>query len=269
LRAVGAWALLPAMAIGAALTAGCSARPAKGVSDESGEVIDVNAQGSLKISWLGHAAFLIVAPDGTRILTDPFDPKVPYGGRGVEADIITISHEHFDHNHVGMASGRPKCFHGLAEEGARWADIDETCGAVSLETVPTFHDDSEGSERGKNAVFIIEVDGTRIVHLGDLGHPLDDGAVRRLGRVDVLLVPVGGFYTIGAGVARSIVNRLKPAIVIPMHYKTPEIADWPISDEKEFLQGFDRVKRFDEEFVAIPRDLPDPTEVWVLPYRKR
>ena len=215
-----------------------------------------NPDSGLRIQWLGHACFLITSSDGTRVLTDPFDESVGYPVPAVEADVVSTSHSHFDHNSVSVVKGRPKVVKNAGETSA--ADI-------SFLGVPSYHDDASGSKRGQNIIFVWEMDGVRLAHMGDLGHTLTDDQVAKIGRVDILLVPVGGFFTIDAKQATKIVEQLSPKLVFPMHYKTDAI-DFPIVGVDEFLAGKDNVERVNENFVAV-KELPERTKIVVLNYK--
>lgn len=165
----------------------------------------------MKISWFGQSCFKIEGQSGA-IITDPYGPML---GRlrlpeGLEADIVTVSHDHGDHNNVEAVKGKPKVIKSVGS-----FVIDE----VKITGVATFHDAQGGERRGDSIAFIIEVDGFRVVHLGDLGHMLTSGQLAAIGKVDIVLVPVGGIFTIDAKGAAEVVRQLKPIIVIPMHYK--------------------------------------------------
>lgn len=219
----------------------------------------------MKLQWLGHSCFLITAQDGTRIITDPFDVKSHAGALnyksldGVEADIITISHmSHPDHNHFEAIGGR----HPIVRKAGEF-DI----GGVRIVGVNSFHDDAKGSERGANVIFILTIDDVTVCHLGDLGHVLTEGNVRGMGQVDVLLVPVGGSYTIDSGQADTVVNTVNPRIAIPMHYKTDKCG-FPIDGAGPFLADKDNVHQHPSEVTITKETLPDETETWVLEYAK-
>ncbi len=174
----------------------------------------------------GHSEFLLETENGFRILTDPFDAHVGYPMKKVNCDAVTVSHGHGDH-----------CFVEKAEGSIVVADaqgVTHLSSHVKAIGIPCFHDECEGQKRGKNLIFIIEAEGLRIAHLGDLG-AWDDALIQAIGHVDILLVPVGGFYTIDAASAAEICRRIAPRIVIPMHYKTAVNADWPITPVTDFL----------------------------------
>jgi len=209
----------------------------------------------MKIKWLGHASFVITSDAGTKIITDPYETggDLSYGQIKESADIVTISHDHTDHNNVAAVQGSPKVVRGAVE-----------VRGIKFNGIPTYHDDAGGGKRGKNTIICFEVDGIRVCHLGDLGHQLSDSQLAELGRVDVLLIPVGGFYTIAPKLAAQLGDRLKPKVIIPMHYKTDK-CDYPIAGVEEFLRGKKEVSRLDAseaEFKA--GELPATTQIVVL-----
>ena len=178
----------------------------------------------MKIKWLGHAAFLITSDSGTRIITDPYKPAddLKYGKIGESADIVTVSHDHFDHNNAAAVKGSPRVIKGTTE-----------AKGIKFKGIPTHHDEAGGKQRGNNIIFCFEVDGIRVCHLGDLGHPLDDKQVAEIGKVDIVLTPVGGNFTIDARVATEVCDKLTPRVIIPMHYRKGVAAsrwrEWMIS----------------------------------------
>jgi len=209
----------------------------------------------MKIKWLGHASFMITSDTGIKIITDPYatGEKLNYGEIKESADIVTVSHGHGDHNNVAAVRGNPDVVRGTA-----------TVKGIEFRGIPTYHDDAEGQQRGENTIFCFEVDGIRVCHLGDLGHPLDDKQVTELGSVDILLIPVGGYYTIDARVATEVCNQLKPRVIIPMHYKTDKLA-YPIAGVDEFLQGKGNLSRLDTTEVEFKQGgLPASTQIIVL-----
>ncbi len=165
----------------------------------------------MDITYLGHSSFKIRTKTAT-LVTDPFDSKmVGLKYPVTEGDIVTVSHGHPDHNAVEKVSGYKKVIDGPGEY--------EISG-ISVIGYGTFHDAQNGQERGKNTVYVIEAEGLRLAHLGDLGHALSDDLIEELGDVDVLMIPVGGFYTIGPKEAAEIVTKIEPYFVLPMHYRT-------------------------------------------------
>lgn len=217
----------------------------------------------LKLQYLGHAAFLMEVGE-TVFLMDPYAPNCGYGQLEVEADYVTVSHEHMDHNYLAAAPGaRP--IRGLSPDGLGWEDVSLTLGGVDIFTIPTYHDDAGGKLRGRNAVFVFEGAGLRLAHLGDLGHTLNQEQLDKLGRVDVLLIPVGGHFTIDASEAGEIISALEPAIVVPMHYRTGATRNWPIAPLDDFLKEIDAVQERKDSAVMIRKDaLPQETAIWLM-----
>ena len=173
----------------------------------------------MDVTYLGHSSFKIKTKTAT-IITDPFDSQmVGLGYSGVEGEIVTVSHKHPDHNAVGKVSGIKKIVEGPGEY--------EISG-ISIIGYQSFHDSKNGEERGKNTIYVIEAEGLRIAHLGDLGHPISDHLVDEMGSIDILMVPVGGIYTIGPKEATEVCSKIDPYFILPMHYKAPGM------NEKEF-----------------------------------
>jgi len=209
----------------------------------------------MKVKWLGHATFVITSDAGTKIITDPYTPaeKLNYGEIKESADIVTVSHDHFDHSNVASVQGNPEVVRGTAE-----------IKGVKFNGIPTYHDEAQGEQRGSNTIFCFEVDGVKVCHLGDLGHQLTDKQVVEIGKVDILLVPVGGFYTIDATVASKVCDQLKPKVIIPMHFKTNKCA-FPISGADEFLHRKKNISRLEASEVEIRAgELPANTKIIVL-----
>jgi L-ascorbate metabolism protein UlaG (beta-lactamase superfamily) len=164
----------------------------------------------MDITYLGHSSFRIKTKTAV-VVTDPYDPKlVGLKYSGVEGDIVTVSHQHPDHNQSQLVGGARKVVDGPGEY--------EIMG-VSILGYPSFHDAKEGAERGENTIYLIEADGLRVAHVGDLGHKLSDKMIEELGSIDILMLPVGGFYTIGPAEAAEVVKSVEPSIIIPMHYQ--------------------------------------------------
>jgi len=210
----------------------------------------------MKIKWLGHASFIITADDGVRIITDPFGdyPGLSYKPIDEAADIMVVTHKHGDHFGASIR-GNPK---QVSKPGL------ERIGAIEFKGIGTYHDTVKGKDRGENTVFCFAVDGVRICHLGDLGHKLTDSDVSELGRVDVLMIPVGGYFTINAATAGEICEKVKPRVVLPMHYSNEKCA-FPIAGVDEFLEGKPRVKKLDATEVEFRKgQLPEETEIIVL-----
>ena len=211
----------------------------------------------MKIKWLGHSSFLITADDGTKIITDPYttNEQLKYGDIKESANVVVVSHEHYDHNNVAIVKGKPEVVKSAGTKIVK---------NIKFEGVATYHDDSGGQQRGSNTVTCFVVDGVRVCHSGDLGHPLSDKEIKQIGKVDVLLLPVGGFFTIDAKVATEVVLKLGPKVVIPMHFKN-EKCDFQISGVDEFLQGKTNVTKLNTSEVEFKAGkLPTTTQIMVL-----
>ena len=180
------------------------------------------------LRYFGHSLFTMTLESGVIVLTDPYGSFCKYPERSLDADIVTISHHHFDHDAMEIVRGKPLV---LDQEGVyRPAD------GIDITGILTFHDNQQGLRRGLNIVFAIAAEGLRIVHLGDLGHLPDDAQRAAIGAADLLLIPVGGTYTLDAKKAYECVELLKPRITVPMHYQTRFSGDMSIATEAEFLQ---------------------------------
>lgn len=193
----------------------------------------------MKITWLGHSSFKLEESTGTTVVTDPYHPYVGYEMPEVTADIVTVSHGHKDHNHLEAVKGNPKV---LNHAGAY--DI----SGVHILARRTYHDSKNGAARGENLVFKFRMDGVDICHMGDIGEECNAMLVESLAPVNVLMIPVGGTYTIDAEQAKEFVDRIMPDVVIPMHYKTRDCA-FDIARLNEFLDLFD-----DEDVVYTESD---------------
>lgn len=180
----------------------------------------------MQIRYLGHSCFALADRAGVCIVTDPFG-FIGFRLPSVRADIVTVSHSHFDHNYVDGVQGNPVVFDRAGSFAAR---------GIEITAIDCFHDDARGAKRGKNLIFCYKIDGMNVCHFGDLGEPCSADLVKRLPPVDVLLLPVGGNYTIDADEARRYVDALKPKIVIPMHFKQAGL-NIDIEGVEKFLDG--------------------------------
>jgi len=198
---------------------------------------------------------MVTSETGTKIITDPYvtTETLKYGEIKESADIVTVSHEHGDHSNVAAVRGSPEVVKGTAK-----------VKGIEFKGISTYHDNAGGKQRGNNTVFCFEVDGVRVCHLGDLGHPLSDKQTAELGSVDILLIPVGGNYTIDAKVASQLCDRLKPKVIVPMHFKNDKCS-FPIAGVDEFLKGKEGVSRLDTSEVEFRQgELPATTKIIVL-----
>ncbi|MDQ7843417.1 MAG: MBL fold metallo-hydrolase [Armatimonadota bacterium] len=228
------------------------------------------AADAVTLRYYGQSFFLLTTGGGTRVAIDPFGTIGLPMPSGVEADAVLITHEHGDHNNAGLIGGKARVFRGLTTNPPGWNTIRERAGDVLIYSVPAFHDDAGGTTgRGFNTIFVLEVAGLRIAHLGDLGQAqLTEGQLRALGRIDVLLIPVGGApFTIGAAEATRITDQLNPRVVIPMHYKTAARPQWPGSDEQPFLAGKPNVQRVGHTVTLTSATLPRERTILVMAYQ--
>ncbi len=223
------------------------------ISEKGGKMSEVT------IKWFGHAFFLI-SDNKVKIAIDPFDNNVGYPMPDISADILLMSHGHFDHNNASAVKGNPTQITGYGKKSAK---------GIDFMGVKTFHDENQGKERGENSIFVWQMEGVRFAHCGDLGHLLSDQQIKEIGSVDVLMIPVGGFYTIDSKVATQNIEKLKPKVVIPMHYKQPFMGDnFPIDKVEVFLQGKKNVQKMGKNALVLSKDkLPKETTIFVLGYK--
>jgi len=206
----------------------------------------------MNISWYGHSCFKIQTKpkrgsEEVIIFTDPFDKSVGLRPPQGQADVVTVSHSHSDHNNTSPLKGD---FFEVDAPG------EYSIKNVHVEGFDSFHDNSKGSERGRNTIFVIESEDLRICHLGDLGHLLSESQVEAIGEIDVLMIPVGGVYTIDAKQAEKVVGQLEPKIIIPMHYKVKGLKIG-IEDEKAFCKEFGTKTNGESKLNIKKKDLED------------
>lgn len=214
----------------------------------------------MDIKYLGHACFQLKGKTAT-VVTDPFDPTMVGLKLGpVEADIVTVSHHHKDHDQSQQIGGTPVVFDIPGEYEKN---------GVRIFGYSVYHDDKKGAERGRNTLFKIEMDEISILHCGDLGHTLDDDLIEEIDQIDVLLIPVGGTFTIGPDTAHELIAKLEPSIVIPMHYNSPKLNQdnfgslLPVTD---FLsrQGISEPPEPVKKLSLKKADLTEETKVVVM-----
>jgi len=210
----------------------------------------------MDINWLGHACFKIKGSQAN-VITDPYSPDLGYTLGKQTARIVTSSHQHPGHSYAEGIGGEPKLVYEPGEY---------EIGGILIMGTATFHDGEQGAKRGKNTVFLIEVDEVSICHLGDLGHVLTSEQVEEIENVDVLLIPVGGVSTINGSTAAEVVRQLEPKVVVPMHYKTEAL-----NRELEPVDGFLKemgVKEVSSQpkLAFTKANLPLSTQVFLLDY---
>lgn len=209
----------------------------------------------MKIEYLGHSCFKLTESTGTSIVCDPYSDEIGYAMRKVSADAVTVSHGHYDHNAVQNVDGAPILIDGGQNNGL---------AGVEINSIKSFHDTSRGKKRGENTIFKFRMDGIDVCHLGDLGEECSSALIDELLPVNVLLIPVGGTYTIDAEMAKEYVDRIMPEVVIPMHYRDKG-CKLDIDKVDAFLNLFDDVEEVDESSIELMRnDLKDDTKIVVL-----
>ncbi len=214
----------------------------------------------VKVVWHGHACFELRGKSVT-VVTDPFKgigiPEPRAAG-----DIVLCSHSHQDHNNAKPVLGKE----GRVLEGFVGS---ESLKGVTVKGVAAFHDETAGSKRGRNSIYIFNLDGVQFCHLGDLGHELSLPKVEEIGRVDVLFVPVGGYFTIGPETAAKVCEQLKPKIVVPMHYRIPELPSMfdLLKTVDVFLEGKENIEKLKGRTVEIEQSkLPKEMKIIVLSF---
>jgi len=211
----------------------------------------------MRIEWLGHSCFLLETAESIKIVTDPYEPGSYAGALGysdinIKADLVTVSHKHFDHGYTKAVPGAE-----IIDKPGNFK-----IGAIQIEGLRSFHDNTQGSQRGENIIFIFNINGLRVAHLGDLGHIPPD--LEKLKNLDVVLVPVGGTFTIDAREASELVGIIRPRIVIPMHFKTEKLG-FDIDDVYGFIKGKPNVRQPGESFLEVEKaNLPEETQTVVL-----
>ena len=180
----------------------------------------------MRIEWIGHACFKLTLESGVRVFTDPYDESVGIAMIPLKADVITMSHEHHDHNETAQIIGEPVILHG---------DEPLSLGGLTISAHASFHDDAQGAKRGQNFIRVFECEGLKVVHMGDQGCMLSGEILRAIEGADVMLIPVGGTYTLDAKEAKEVIVRAKPACVVPMHVKTAH-CPYPIDPVGVFLR---------------------------------
>lgn len=208
------------------------------------------------LTWLGHSSFLIEDSRGRKILTDPFDESVGYNVFHDSVDLVTISHHHFDHDYT---------------EKTEYKNIIDKAGFFNLCDVPitglpSYHDKIKGAKRGENVIFVLEMDGYRICHLGDLGYILSASEIKELGNIDVLLIPIGGNYTINGSEAAELAKAINSHIVIPMHYKTPMLS-FELEGLENFLTHMKNGEKIGSNSLFIDGPIEGENKVKILDFK--
>ncbi|MBN1263233.1 MAG: MBL fold metallo-hydrolase [Candidatus Pacebacteria bacterium] len=213
----------------------------------------------MEIISLGHSAFRIKTKT-TTLVTDPYDSSIGLKMPKVAADIVTVSHQHHDHNQVDAVSGTSQHPRPFIIAGPGEYEINQ----VFILGLPTFHDSQKGEKRGKNTIYLIMADGLKLCHLGDLGHKLSDKQVEQVNQVDVLFIPVGGTYTLTLEKIGEVINHIDPKIVVPMHYQQPGL-NLDLLPVDKFLAelGIEKQPPVDK-LIVKPESLPEERKIVVL-----
>lgn len=210
----------------------------------------------MKVKYLAHSSFVITSEKGTKIVIDPYNQNIglKYAPVNETADVVLITHDHPDHNNAAAVKGAQV----IKETGSK--DVK----GIKIKGIAAPHDEQGGKERGNITIYSFVVDNVKLCHAGDLGALLSSKQIEEIGPVDVLFMPVGGFFTVDAATASKVCDQIKPRIIIPMHYKTPK-ADYPIKGVDEFTRGKMGVRQIDgSESEILAGKLPSTTEILVL-----
>ncbi|MGH4140810.1 MBL fold metallo-hydrolase [Clostridium sp.] len=210
----------------------------------------------MEITWLGHSCFLLENKKGRTLLTDPFDPTIGYETYTANPDIVTISHQHFDHNYTKDLKYNCKIINKVGI-----SIIDD----IAIKGTPSYHDKDKGAKRGDNIIFTFKIDDYTLCHLGDLGHSLSNDDIDAIGNVDILFIPVGGNYTIGGKEACEITKKVNPKIVIPMHYKTPQVS-FPLDGVETFLIHMKNAIKINSNKLIVTDEIQESMAVKILNY---
>ncbi|OGN28291.1 MAG: hypothetical protein A2941_01960 [Candidatus Yanofskybacteria bacterium RIFCSPLOWO2_01_FULL_49_17] len=199
----------------------------------------------MMITWFGQSCFRIEAKEGS-ILTDPFSKDIGLKPPRIKDDIITVSHQHFDHNNVGEAN--PEAF--IIQNPGEY----EKQG-IAVRGIASFHDNKQGVERGPNTIYVFKAEDMTVAHLGDLGHVLTDAQIEAVGDVDMVLIPVGGTYTIDAKTAAQVIGQIEPKIIVPMHYKVPGL-NVDLDGPEKFIKEMGLTPEKTDKFKITKKLLP-------------
>lgn len=208
----------------------------------------------MEITWLGHASFLITSCNGTKILTDPYDNSIGYKTFKDSANIVSISHKHFDHSYIKEIKGDVKIIDTLGTFNL--------CD-ISIHGIPSYHDNLNGVKRGSNIIFVFTIDGFNICHLGDLGHKLSKETLKQIGNIDILLIPVGGHYTIDGKEASFVAKSIGSSIIIPMHFKTPSLS-FPLNGVEDFITNMKNGEKIHSHTLTIDKKIQGKNIVKIL-----
>ena len=199
----------------------------------------------MKLQWLGHSSFRLEESTGTSVVTDPYHPYIGIEMPEVEVDVVTVSHKHDDHDNVEGVKGNPMIIDTVGSFDVK---------GIGILGIETYHDEVEGEKRGKNLIYKYRIDGIDVCHMGDIGEECTPELAEAIGPVNILLLPVGGEYTIDAEIAKDYVDKLMPDMVIPMHYRTRGV-ELDIDKVDAFLRLFDDevIEEVEDDTIEITR----------------
>lgn len=231
-------------------------------------VISCVSASAATLTWYGQSFFTVTSKSGATVAFDPYHTGngINYKPPTVTAGAVFVSHNHFDHNNVDLVKGSDKTIILPISKGTRSATLVIGKEKIPYKSVFSYHDPVLGKERGTNTINIVTVDGVRICHLGDLGTDLTTDQIKEIGQVDILLIPVGGVYTIDYRGANTVYAQLRPKVAIPMHYKTPGISI-PLSGVEPFIKGKNNVDYGGDTFSFTKAALPKQPRIHVMKYK--
>ena len=217
----------------------------------------------MKIKWFGQSCFMLTAENGIKIVMDPYSKVLSllsgYKLPEICANIVTVSHDHIDHNNVGAVKGD---FVHIKDPGVFSQE------GIGIKGVQTFHDNVSGEKRGKNIIYNFRVDGLNVCHCGDLGHLLSPEQISEIGKVDILLLPIGGRATLDAGGAAEVMRQLDPAVVIPMHYRTKAMGalGFLFGKVDTFITVSEKEAKYYKELDVDPSNVKEHQGIAILEY---
>ena len=200
----------------------------------------------MNITWYGQSCFRLEAKEGS-ILIDPFSKEIGLKPPRIKDEVILVTHQHPDHNAIEDAN--PEAF--IIQNPGEYENH-----GIAIRGIQSFHDNKEGTERGLNTIYVLKAEDLHICHLGDLGHVLTDHQVEEIGDVDILMIPVGGTYTIDAKTAVEVINQIEPKIVIPMHYMVPGHSPSPLDGPDKFVKELGLTPEKVEKYKIAKKTLP-------------
>ena len=208
----------------------------------------------MEITYIAHSSFILKDSKGRTVVTDPYTPDIGYKPYTGEADIVTISHHHHDHDYIDEIKGNPV----ILDKVGFFNEAD-----IPVNGILSYHDNASGALRGVNIIYVFEMEGYKICHLGDLGTSITEKLIAEIGDIDVLMIPVGGNYTLDGKEAAQVCKLIKSSIVIPMHYKTPYI-DFPIAGVEDFISNMKTGKRLNSNTLTLQEKPASTNEVLIL-----